>query len=241
MWALGLSVGPHVPLILRGPETAASVDSRRDLGLPDVFERLVEDLYAEDPLLGPALAQAMALRAASAPANQAEPGTSASRRLGGSVGRLLAAPDGPHAAVLEINGWDTHTGQSGALKRQLAGLADTVLGLREVIGSRWSDTAGVVITEFGRRVALNGTGGSDHGAGGVAFVFGGAIRGGAVVADWPGLAPGDLLDGRDLRPTRDLRSVAKALCITHLGLDPEEVDRVVFPGSRAVPPCAGLL
>ena len=96
------------------------------------------------------------------------------------------------------------------------------------------------MTEFGRTVAMNGTRGTDHGTAGAAFLIGGAVKGGRVIADWPGLKPGDLYAGRDLKPTSDLRSVMKATLVEHLGVDPAHVERVVFPGSAAAPMTTGL-
>jgi uncharacterized protein (DUF1501 family) len=230
-----VAVGPHVPLLLRGPSHAASLDPRRDLGLAVDFETEVAAMYARDPLLGAALAQGLAMREqAGDPEAGAAGGAGQARRTGEAVGRLLSSAEGPRVAVLELNGWDTHVAQEATLARQLAGLADAVVALRTSLGPVWSDTAVVVLTEFGRRVAPNGTGGTDHGVGGIALLAGGAVRGGRVIADWPGLAARDLVEGRDLRSTLDLRAVEKALCTQHLGLDPARVDREVFPGAGGV-------
>jgi uncharacterized protein (DUF1501 family) len=98
----------------------------------------------------------------------------------------------------------------------------------------------IVVTEFGRTVAMNGTAGTDHGTGSVAFVVGGAVKGGRVISDWPGLRPVDLLQGRDLRPTADLRSVFKAALVEHMGVEPGHVDRNVFPGGGEARPTPGL-
>src|SRR6185503_13363943 len=98
----------------------------------------------------------------------------------------------------------------------------------------------MAVSEFGRRAEPNGTGGTDHGVGGVALLAGGAVRGGRVLSEWPGLGERDLLEGRDLRPTLDVRAIQKSLCIEHLGMDPARVDRDVFPGSGHVAPLAAL-
>ena len=82
----------------------------------------------------------------------------------------------------------------------------------------------------------NGTGGTDHGTGSVAFLLGGSISGGHVVTRWPGLSQTNLFEGRDLAPTTDLRSVMKALLLDHLGLPAAEVERIVFPHSVAATP-----
>ena len=105
----------------------------------------------------------------------------------------------------------------------------------------WRDTVVVVATEFGRTVRMNGTAGSDHGTGSLALVVGGAVKGGRVVADWPGLAEVQLHEKRDLRPTTDLRALFKGLLADHLGLDAARLADTVFPGSAGVAPLGGLL
>lgn len=90
-------------------------------------------------------------------------------------------------------------------------------------------------------MVANGTNGTDHGTAGAALLMGGAVRGGRVVADWPGLAPAALHQGRDLKPTTDLRAVFKGLLIEHLKLDGAYVEAKVFPDSGAVAPLEGLV
>lgn len=248
---LGLAVGQSVPLLLRGPTPVASWapnDMRQ--ADPDFLDRLAR-LYAHDALFGPALqeglkAQAMAEEVLGGPAGD---GMTSGRMYGGArpivalrlaataVGKLLAAADGPRVAVLEMLGWDTHAGQ-GALTGRLAGvmkgLGDGLAALKGALGPAWGDSAVAVATEFGRTVAINGTNGTDHGTGTVAFLLGGRIAGGRVIADWPGLGASQLFQGRDLAPTTDLRAVMKALLVEHLGLPIDGVERVVFPNSRHV-------
>ena len=118
--------------------------------------------------------------------------------LAAAAGHLLAAPDGPRIAAMELGGWDTHAAQAQRLAAPLKQLDDGLVAMRDALGDAWRKTAVLVITEFGRTVRVNGTGGTDHGTGTVAFVAGGAVAGGRVRADWPGLAPGQLLEGRDL-------------------------------------------
>jgi len=108
------------------------------------------------------------------------------------------------------------------------------------LGAAWSRTAVLVMTEFGRTARINGTAGTDHGTAGVAFLLGGAVRGGRVLADWPGLSPDRLFESRDLAPTLDLRRVAKGLLASHLGLDGAALGRA-FPDSATAAPLAGLV
>jgi hypothetical protein len=142
--------------------------------------------------------------------------------------RFLSAPDGPRIAMTEADGWDTHANQgatAGNLARRFAALDAGLATLRDGLGEHWDTTAVLVVTEFGRTVRVNGTGGTDHGTGGAALLLGGAVAGGKVTADWPGL--NTLYEDRDLMPTTDLRSVFKAALVEHLGLDEARYSRKV--------------
>jgi uncharacterized protein (DUF1501 family) len=156
----------------------------------------------------------------------------------GAVGQLLAEPDGARVAVLEAGGWDTHANQgllTGRLAVSLTALGSALDSLRAGLGPLWDKTAVLVVTEFGRTVRPNGTGGTDHGTGGAAFLMGGRVAGGKVVARWPGLSASSLYEGRDLAPTTDMRALCKAVLADHLGLPDADVARRVFPGSDAAP------
>jgi uncharacterized protein (DUF1501 family) len=161
-------------------------------------------------------------------------------RLARAAARLLAAPDGPRLAELELGGWDTHSGQRIRLAEALGVLDDGIAVLRADLAAVWSKTAILVLTEFGRTVRVNGANGTDHGTGTVAFVAGGAVAGGRVLADWPGLGAGQLFEDRDLQPTLDIRAVAKGLLGPHFGISAEGLGSV-FPDSDRVAAKAGLL
>ena len=109
------------------------------------------------------------------------------------------------------------------------------------MGTAWRETVAAVVTEFGRTVRVNGTQGTDHGMATVALLVGGAVKGGRVLADWPGLREQALYEGRDLAPTRDLRSVLKGVLRDHLGLPESALNAGVFPDSAAVAALDGLL
>jgi uncharacterized protein (DUF1501 family) len=241
---IALSVGLSAPLMLRG---SAPVEA----WAPDHFAQPEADLYARlvgisqhDPVIGPALSEGIRERGLSTTAiggGAPDPKHDRSfEALSAAAGRLLAAPDGPRVAVLEIGGWDTHAGQVRRLATQLKELDDGLGALRTGLGGAWQHTMVVAVTEFGRTARVNGTQGTDHGTGGVAFVLGGAVNGGRVLADWPGLGQGKLFENRDLAPTLDLRAVLKAGLKDHLGLSSRALDRV-FPGSGAVSPTGGLV
>ena len=167
-------------------------------------------------------------------------GTDALRHAGQRRRPLLAAADGPRVAALELGGWDSHANQNAMLQDLLGTLDKGLAVLRASMGDAWAQTAVLVMTEFGRPVRVNGTAGTDHGTGTVAFVLGGAVAGGRVVADWPGLAETQLYENRDLMPTTDTRAVAKGLLAQHLGFGPGALE-ATFPGSGAVAPLSGLV
>ncbi|CAN5905432.1 DUF1501 domain-containing protein [soil metagenome] len=256
--ATGLALSTAVPLVLRGP---AAVDTWAPSTLPDPTADLVariERMYGNDPALATALGRAKALHfdpmtmadvAASSDGGHAmnAMNTSTGAHRGGGVfvqlarraAEFLAQPNGPQAAVLEVNGWDSHANQAtpnGSLATGLRQLDAGLAAMREGLmpSGAWSRTAIVVASEFGREIAINGTLGTDHGTGGVAFVLGGAVQGGRVLTDWPGLAEKDRYEGRDLRTTTDLRGVLKGLLADHLHVASRRLDAEVFPGSAGV-------
>lgn len=246
---IGLAVGQSVPLVLRGKTPVGAWAPRQMPELAEDFLQRLQDLYQSDKVFAPALAEGMDAQARNDEVLGDAKGDAIGRgNLGGAnalkgvvanVGKLMAASDGPRVAVMDAGGWDTHANQgllNGRLAVQLKGLGESLATLKESLGPAWNKTAVAVVTEFGRTVAENGTGGTDHGTGGIAFLLGGAVNGGRVVARWPGLAAGNLFEGRDLAPTLDLRSVLKGALAEHLGLTPSAIERTVFPDSAAAPP-----
>ena len=235
-----------VPLVLRGP---AEVDTWAPSSLPEPDADLVarlEAMYRNDPPLAQALARARGLREEPGmPANpQTQPGMGAGGGRGAAVMLARKAAEflqrGSQVAVLEMGGWDSHTNQAlpgGATSNNLRTLDAALDALREGLlpGGTWGRSVVLVATEFGREVAVNGTQGTDHGTGAVAFVLGGAVQGGQVLADWPGLARKDRFEGRDLRVTTDLRSAMRGLLGQHLKVTRSALDGSVLPGSANLP------
>jgi uncharacterized protein (DUF1501 family) len=245
--ASAMAMGRTVPLILRGPASVTSADPTREARATSKYLETLSDLYASDPVLGPALADGLKATAM-LEAHRGETarfergrGRGDVRRTANIIGSVVAAKEGPRVAVIELSGWDTHANQEGALRRQLDTLANAISGVAEATGDVWDRTAIVAVSEFGRTVRANGTGGTDHGTGGAMILAGGAIAGGQVHSDWPGLGNKHLFEGRDLAQTTDTRSVFKGLLRDHLGVDPQHLEREVFPDSRSAPPLDGLI
>jgi uncharacterized protein (DUF1501 family) len=234
-----VALTPSLPVALRGADGASSwAPTRLKPADDDLLERLAQ-VYAADPALESAFSRARSQRqGVMGEAAAGERGAAGFVDLARQAGRFLAAPDGPPVAWLESSGWDTHTQQVGRLARLLPVLDQGLAALRDALGERWRSTVVLVVTEFGRSAALNGSGGTDHGTAGAAFLAGGAVRGGRVIADWPGLAARDLHEGRDLRPTLDLRAVIKPIVERQLGVDRSQLEREVLPSA---PPGLGDL
>jgi uncharacterized protein (DUF1501 family) len=162
----------------------------------------------------------------------------------GTAARFLAKPDGPRVGAMGFVGWDTHINEgvaAGQLANLLGALDGALAAVEANMGEAWRETVVAVVTEFGRTARINGTNGTDHGTGTVAFLTGGALRGGRVVADWPGLKADQLYEDRDLKPTTDLRAVLKGLLRDHLRIDERVLASSVFPDSATVAPTSGLV
>ncbi len=239
----GLAMGLTVPLLLRGP---ARVGSYAPAGSQhpdtDLYNQILA-LNASDPLTGPALRRGLQARdftdatmtrmTASLPPDKTHK-PDAFTQLSIAAGNMLATPHGPRVAALEIGGWDTHTTQIKRLENPLAQLDRGMAALRQSLGNTWKRTVVLAMTEFGRTVRMNGTGGTDHGTATVAILTGGTVAGGKVGGTWPGLRPGQLFENRDLAPTTDLRALAAGVLCDHLRL-PAPAIATVFPGARTDP------
>lgn len=248
-----LSVGPTAPLILRGPAAFASWSPGRTVDASARLPTLLQDLYRNDPLLGPALARGLATEtmAQEAMTGLASPalygqrqGQDAARNLGQTLAGFMREANGPQVAALSLDGFDTHANE-GAAQGQLAarlGYLDAALdGIHTGLGPDWKDTVVLVATEFGRTARVNGTGGTDHGTASTALVLGGGLKRGGVVGDWPGLRQSALFENRDVAPTLDMRSLFKGVLADHLGVDRAALERTVFPDSASARPLSGLV
>jgi uncharacterized protein (DUF1501 family) len=252
-----LGVGAVTPLVVRGQVPVMSWVPERQLPASDDTRARLLQLYQHtDPRLAVALQERMRLSTLgfSASAEEADgasslpPGIARVRayfaETAGTAARFLAKTDGPRVGAMGLLGWDTHINEgaaSGQLANLLGALDGALAAVETNMGDAWRETVVVVITEFGRTARINGTNGTDHGTGTVAFLAGGAVRGERVVADWPGLKAAQLHEGRDLKPTTDLRSVLKGLLRDHLRVEEKALVSTVFPDSSQVAPTAGLV
>ncbi len=247
-----LGVGAVAPLVVRGraPVLGWAPPTVPRAG-EDLAARLL-DLYGQrDPQLAAALAAGLdteRLARREGMAGERLAGGPADPRgmnqIAEGAARLIAADDGPRIAALAFEGWDTHANEGGAkgqLANRLGGLDNALASFERILGPRWKDTAIMVVTEFGRTARINGTVGTDHGTGTAAFLAGGAVKGGRVVADWPGLKESQLFEARDLKPTADLRAVAKGVLADLFGVSAPVLAADIFPDSAGILPMRGLV
>ncbi len=233
-----LAIASAVPLALRG---TAPVSNYAPSSLPQANEDLiarVSQLYAGDNELGGLWSRALETRAMAA--DDGLRNLRDAHAAGELTASLMRDENGARIGMIELGGWDTHANQRGAFARQAAQLDALIAGYRTAMGAAWGNTLVVLATEFGRTARLNGTGGTDHGTASAALIIGGAVRGGRVIADWPGLGENQLFERRDLAPTIALESVLAGAVAEHLRLDPKLAMARMFPG-RSIAPLSGIV
>jgi uncharacterized protein (DUF1501 family) len=223
-----LALSDTIPMALRGSNEVSSYAPSKLTGPSDDLLQRVSQLYGDDAQLHALWSDALATRKT---AGDATSGRQNGAALGSLGARLLAADTGPRLMMIETENWDTHSGQRGRLGNELANLDAMLRELKAGLGLQWANTVVLVATEFGRTAHPNGTNGTDHGEGSLAMLLGGAVAGGKVIADWPGLSSASLYEGRDLRPTTALDSLIAAAVAQHYGLDPAHAMRTLFPQS----------
>ncbi len=234
-----IAVSATVPLALRGPH---EVSSYAPSSLPQASDDLmmrVASLYQGDGQLHGLWNEAMNTRMLTGDLTAANAANAAA--TGALAAKLLAPANGARIAMIETGGWDTHAGQRGRLAAQLKGLDAMIAAIKAGMGPAWGDTMVLVATEFGRTVAVNGTGGSDHGTGSAAMLIGGGVKGGRVMADWPGLGQAALYEGRDLKPTLGLDQFVAGAVAGHYGVDPGRVMKTLFPETNGGAVVSGLV
>lgn len=225
-----IALSSTVPMALRGVhEVASYAPSKLPSPSDDLLAR-VAALYQPDQQLHALWSTAMQTRMTAG--DQQDAGGQNGAATGELAAKMLSGDNGARIAMIETGGWDTHSGQRGRLAAQLRGLDQMVAAMKTGLGADWASTMVLVATEFGRTAAPNGTGGTDHGQASAAMLLGGAVAGGQVLADWPGLSQGALYEGRDLKPTTDLDALIAGAIAQHYGLEPRRVMATLFPDSR---------
>lgn len=235
----------EAPLLLRGPE--------RVLGWsptwfnhpgPEISGPVKTLLKRQDPELYKALLAGMKADALAEKHAGDDGDASQFVRAFRGAGRLLSAENGPRIAVMSVGNFDTHSDQGSRDGFLWGSLHELDVGLKEFRANArdiWRDTVIVMATEFGRTVRVNGDDGTDHGVGTVTLLAGGAVAGGKVLGDWPGLSKANLYEDSDLKPTTDLRAVFKGVLADHVGVPRATLDTTIFPESSAVAPMTGLV
>lgn len=230
------AIGHENMQLLSGKAMVSNWSPDSDLVLSPQGLRLAELIMHDDPAFRDTLEEAMML--SQSPASELmmaeQDSQSMSRKVAGieaiaefAAKRLRGAT---RIAAFSIGGWDTHKQQNQGISRGLGQLSTAITTLREGLGPHWKKTSVIAMTEFGRTVRENGTRGTDHGTGGVMVLAGGAIRGGQVYGQWPGLAEADLYQRRDLMPTQDVRAIAAWVMRGMFGLDRHVLETAIFPG-----------
>jgi uncharacterized protein (DUF1501 family) len=244
----GVAIATVMPLMMRGPATVASWSPPLPTQIDPILLQRLEPLYGDDPRLAGAFAQAItsqsqnaAMPTAMSSGSGAGAGAGRLPALMQAAGTFMARNDGPRIGFVEDYGWDTHANEAAILSRKLQELDEGFAAFHAAAATVWPRTVLIVVTEFGRTAAINGTRGTDHGTGAAMFLAGGAVRGGRVGGQWPGMATGELYQQRDIHATTDIRAVFKGALAAHLGLDEGVLATRVFPDSGALAPAQGLV
>lgn len=243
------AIGRSDMLLTRGAAEVADWAPDAALVLSPQAQSLLEMVMHDDPLLRDATIEAIALSGTDLAAQPGRPAPRGGDMMNAMRENMRAARGGARPASIarfaadrlrrdtriaafSLNGFDTHSHQDKSLPGSLERLAEAIMTLRNNLGPVWERTTVAAMTEFGRTARLNGSGGTDHGTGGAMLLAGGAVRGGRVLTDWPGLTEADLFQGRDLRPTRDLRAPLGWLLRDLFGFEPHVIENAIFPGTE---------
>ncbi|MFB9952667.1 DUF1501 domain-containing protein [Rhizobium puerariae] len=224
-----IDINTSMELILTGPNEADSWSSQSNFALAEDEIAFLDRLYAGDEAFAKAMEEARKT-------DMAADSLYGDARRGAGIADMARLAGGMlreeyRIASFSINGWDTHVGQQAQFRKAVGDLATAIVTLKDALGEEaWKKTVVLAMTEFGRTARENGTNGTDHGTGGLAVLAGGAIPGGKVLGQWPGLTGDRLLDRRDLMPTGDVREVAAAMLHRQFGVSPDNLTAKVFPG-----------
>ena len=234
------AVGREEMRLMAGPSRTSSWSPEGRLDMSVQARLLLEHMYHEDPLFRDAGIEAMEVAESLGVVGDdvfANSRSQLRRQAAGAPQADILAEfaakrlnEDTRIAAFSISGWDTHKNQSRGIKRALDRLQASILTLKRDLRENWQKTAIVAMTEFGRTARENGSGGTDHGTGGALIIAGGAVRGGKVFGDWPGLEEAQLYARRDLMPTRDVRAYPAWLMQDMFNVETSMLERVVFPG-----------
>ncbi|HEX6557801.1 MAG TPA: DUF1501 domain-containing protein [Longimicrobiales bacterium] len=236
----GIAMGAELPHALRGAQPTLAIADLQRFGIGGGMESEFEKVYGTEAgtIVGSAAEGAFDAVQLLKKANPLQyrpaagieyPNGDFGRSLS-QVAQLIKSGVGVEIAFVDIGGWDTHQRQGGVqgqLAFRLRELARGIRALYDDLGDRMEDVVVLTMSEFGRTVAENGSGGTDHGHANCMFVAGGAVNGGKVLGDWPGLEAEQLYEARDLAVTTDFRDVFSEIAARHLGA--RNLDKV-FPG-----------
>ncbi|MBU6417274.1 MAG: DUF1501 domain-containing protein [Xanthomonadaceae bacterium] len=249
----GLACAAVMPLTMRGNAKVETWSPPLPVEVNPILLQRLQPLYAADVRLAAPFARAVAQQTASlapesgaamAPAGLGKPRKQQMACLPvmmAAAGGFMGKADGPRVAFVEDDGWDTHANEAAIVTRKIAELDAGLKAFHQSIGAMWGRTVVIVATEFGRTAHVNGTGGTDHGTGGSMFLAGGALRGGHVAGNWPGIGSGELYQNRDVHATTDFRAVFKGVLMAHLGVSESLSESRIFPGSETVEPLGNLV
>ncbi|MDE1995858.1 MAG: DUF1501 domain-containing protein [Rhizobiaceae bacterium] len=225
-----IDINTSTELILTGPNLVDVWASDSNFGIVADDMQFLKRLYANDPVFAKAMDEAA--RADQSAKMGADPDVKRGESItdiAALAGKMLLGDY--RIASFSINGWDTHVSQIAQFRKAAGDLTDAVLTLKTTLGpDAWKTTVVLAMTEFGRTVRQNGTGGTDHGTGGCCLLAGGAINGGRIFGKWPGISDAQLLDDRDLMPTADVREIAAAMLYRQFEVRPDDLTAKIFPG-----------
>lgn len=244
--AQGLAIATVMPLTMRGAGKVGTWSPPLPEQIDPILLQRLQPLYAADTRLAPSFARAIeqqrdAPMVASMTGKDGRKGNGRLALLMGAAGGFMAKADGARVGFVEDDGWDTHANEDAILQRKLSELDAGLKAYRGAMGDAWQRTVVVVVTEFGRTARINGTGGTDHGTGGAMFLAGGALAGGRVAGQWPGIGAGQLYEKRDVHATTDMRAVFKGVLAAHLRASEAALESSIFPDSAKQRPLEGLL
>ncbi|UWU25175.1 DUF1501 domain-containing protein (plasmid) [Rhizobium sp. CB3060] len=225
-----IDINTSTELILSGPNTVDVWASDSGLGMGADEMQFLTRLYANDPAFAKAMDEAM--RADQSAKMGEAPGAKHGEQIAdvaALAARMLLREY--RIASFSINGWDTHVQQAAQFRKAAGDLTQAVLTLKRTLGpDAWKTTVVLAMTEFGRTVRQNGSGGTDHGTGGCCLLAGGAINGGRVLGKWPGIKDEHLFENRDLMPTADVREIAAAMLYRQFDVGADDLNSKIFPG-----------